>query len=122
LEFARNAFHRIGQHERYRMSLVTVRNKIGIDFSYDWELAETLHRTHGIIIEDLISRIYGTTFFINIVDEKSPMVFKLTTNDARDPVVYFGEGTYPVFRMELYGHYEGEDGIIELFKRTVINE
>jgi hypothetical protein len=104
------------------MSLVTVRNKIGIDFNYSWELADSLHQVHNIIIEELISKIYGTTFSIKIVDGESPMVFKLFTNDIRDPVIYFGEKTFPVFRMELYGEYQGEEGIIELFKRTVIHE
>jgi len=100
----------------------TVKNKLDLDFKYSSELSRDLLEIHNIAIENFIPKIHGTYFTIKFVHRDMPLVFKLQTNDKRDPVFYFGERTFPVFRLELYGEHQGENAIIELFKQTIITE
>jgi len=96
------------------------KNKADKDFCYNILLAEDILAVHNIDLEDFIPRIHGTKFNINVINREEPKVFKLTTDDSKDPVFFFGERTFPVFRLELYGEYQGEDAIVELFRQTVI--
>ena len=102
-------------------NFVCVKNKVDKDFCYNIDLADDLLNVHNIELEAFIPRIYGTKFSIKFVHrEPELLVFKLWTNDDRDPVFYFGEHTFPIFRLEIYGDYQGEDAIVELFRQTVI--
>ena len=101
-------------------NFVCVKNKVDKDFCYNIHLAKEILAVHNIDLETFIPRIHGTKFNIHVVNHDEPKVFKLSTDDVEDPVFYFGERTFPVFRLEIYGYYQGEDAIVELFRQTVI--
>ena len=101
-------------------NFVCVKNKVDKDFCYNILLAEEILAVHNIDLETFIPRICGTKFNISVVNIDEPKVFKLSTDDDEDPVFYFGEHTFPIFRLEIYGDYQGEDAIVELFRQTVI--
>lgn len=103
-------------------NLNTIKNKAGIDFAFDTGFASDLYKVHLIELEDLVPQLFGTKLTIRVVNRQEPMVFKLSTNDDRDPTIFFGRKTFPIFRLSLYGEYHGEEAIIELFRQTVLKE